>query len=254
MGSVLLAVVAAAGLAEEFDWHRFEVAGRPAFMILPEAEKRREPMPWVMYAPTFDKSLPNEAHEGWMFRRWLAAGIAIAGVDVGESFGSPQGRATYNALHKQLTTGSPQFAPRASLLSRSRGGLMLYNWAAENPDKVKCIAGIYPVCDLRSYPGLARACDAYGMTEGELAAVLSQHNPVDRLAPLAKADIPIFHIHGDADQVVPMTANSGAFALRYLGLGGQMQVLSIPGQGHNMWSGFFECEPLVNFVMEHATK
>lgn len=125
--SVILAAVVSTGHAEEFDWHRFEVAGRPAFMILPEAEKRREPMPWVMYAPTFDKSLPNEAHEGWMFRRWLAAGIAIAGVDVGESFGNPAGRATYNALHEKLTTGSPPFAPRASLLARSRGGLMLYN-------------------------------------------------------------------------------------------------------------------------------
>jgi hypothetical protein len=28
---------------------------------------------------------------------------------------------------------------------------MLYNWAAENPERVAGIAGIYPVCDLRSY-------------------------------------------------------------------------------------------------------
>ena len=69
---------------KKFNWQRFEVAGRPAFMILPDADKRRSPMPWVMYAPTFDKSLPNERSEGWMIGRFLDAGIAIAGVDVGE--------------------------------------------------------------------------------------------------------------------------------------------------------------------------
>jgi len=45
---------------QTFDWQRFEIDGRPAFMILPAAEKRQSPMSWVMYAPTFDRSLPNE--------------------------------------------------------------------------------------------------------------------------------------------------------------------------------------------------
>jgi hypothetical protein len=34
---------------------------------------------------------------------------------------------------------------------------MLYNWACEHPESVACIAGIYPVCNLRSFPGLDRA-------------------------------------------------------------------------------------------------
>ena len=98
---------------------------------------------------------------------------------MGESFGSPRGRQTYNALHKRLVA-KEGFDKKASLLARSRGGLMLYCWAADNPDKVKCVAGIYPVCNLTSYPGLKRACGAYEMTESELARVLSDHNPVDR--------------------------------------------------------------------------
>ena len=52
-------------------------------------------------------------------------------------------------------------AKQACLLSRSRGGLMLYSWAAENPDKVRCITGIYPVCNIASYPGLPRASGAF---------------------------------------------------------------------------------------------
>ncbi|WP_145236283.1 hypothetical protein [Urbifossiella limnaea] len=68
-----------------------------------------------------------------MFEKFLAAGIAIAGVDVGESSGSPKGREVYSALYKELVSNR-NFAEKPVLLARSRGGLMLYNWAAENAD------------------------------------------------------------------------------------------------------------------------
>ena len=76
-----------------------------------------------------------------MFEAFLAHGIA--GEDVGESCGSPQGRSVYSALYKELVE-NPGLAKRACLLARSRGGPMLYNWAVENPASVACIAGIYP--------------------------------------------------------------------------------------------------------------
>lgn len=250
----LVVASSASGQDAKYDWQRFVVAERPAFMILPDADKRKTPMPWVMYAPTFDKSLPNEKHEGWMIDQFLDAGIAIAGVDVGESYGSPQGRKIYNDLYKHLTTSEHKFAPKASLLARSRGGLMLYNWAAENPDKVACIAGIYPVCNLASYPGIGRAKGAYEMTEAELKEKLTEHNPIDRLESLAKAGVPIFHIHGDVDKVVPLDANSQTVADRYRKLGGKMELVVPAGQGHNMWEGFFHCDALVEFVLENAPK
>jgi len=238
----------------EFKWERFKVGDRPAFVILPEGKIRKPTgkLPWVLYAPTFDRSLPNARDEGWMMQRFLAKGIAIAGVDVGESYGSPAGRAVYDALHKHVVD-TYGFDSKACLLARSRGGLMLYSWAADHPAKVRCIAGIYPVCDLRSYPGLAKACGAFGMTESELATKLVDHNPVDRLAPLAAASVPIFHIHGDVDKVVPIDANSGAVAKRYQKLGGTMELLIAKDQWHNMWRGFFECQKLVDFVVGHAT-
>ncbi len=227
-----------------------EVDGRPAFLILPK-ERKVKATPWVFYAPTLLPGLPGEA-ERWMFERFLKAGIAIAGVDVGESYGSPKGRSIYSTLHKVLVE-EHGLAPRACLLARSRGGLMLYAWAADNPDKICCITGIYPVCNLVSYPGLEKACGAYGMTKDELAAHLVEHNPVDRLAPLAEAQIPLFHIHGDVDQVVPLEDNSGLIAKRYKELGGSMRLVVPKDQGHNMWPGFFECQELVDFLIEHAT-
>ena len=228
----------------------FVIQDRPAFLILPEKPKEG-PIPWVWYAPTL-RGLPG-GEEKWMFERLLQAGIAIAGVDVGESYGSPKGRAVYSALHEHLVT-KRGLSRQACLLARSRGGLMLYCWAAENPDKVRCITGIYPVCNIASYPGLKRACGAYGLTADELEAELAKHHPIARLAPLAKAKVPIFHIHGDKDRVVPLDKNSATIKERYDKLGGPMTLEVVPGQGHNMWSGWFQSQKLVDFLIAHATQ
>ena len=225
-----------------------KIDGKAAFIIQP-TKSLPGPTPWVFYAPTLPGLPGNE--EGWMFRQFLDAGMAIAGIDVGESYGNPLGSDAYNRLHQRLTTEFG-FHMKASLLARSRGGLMLYNWAIENPKKVRCIAGIYPVCSLESYPGLQEASRAYGMTEKQLTASLARHNPIDRLAPLAQARVPIFHIHGDNDKVVPLEANSALVARRYKEAGGKMRLIIARGQGHTMWQGFFECQQLVDFVIEHS--
>ena len=107
----------------------FTVGGRKAFLLLPNGS-RAPVLPWVWYAPTLS-SPPDASHE-WMFGQWLNHGIAIAGVDVGESFGNPAGRAGFTALYEKLT-GEMRLAPKACLLAQSRGGLMHYNWAAEIP-------------------------------------------------------------------------------------------------------------------------
>ena len=100
--------------------------------------------------------------------------------------------------------------------------------------------------------GIARACGAYHLAPEELQARLAEHNPIDRLAPLASAQVPLFAIHGDADTVVPLDTNSGEVRTRYQALGGKMRLIIPPGQGHNMWSGFFQCQELVAFVLANA--
>ena len=227
----------------------FLVQGRPAFVILPDAKVAKTPQPWVWYAPTL-KGLPDSS-EKWMFERFTQAGIAIAGIDVGESFGSPDGRALYSGLYRELT-GKRGFAPKAVLLGRSRGGLMTLSWAAENPDKVASFAGIYPVCNIASYPGVANASGAYHLTKDELSTRLAEHNPIDRLEPLAKAGVPLFAIHGDKDATVPLELNSGEMKKRYDALGAKMQLIVPAGQGHSGWPGFFQCQELVDFVIARA--
>ena len=229
----------------------FSVNGCTAFIILPGQVPVGNMTPWVWYAPTLP-ALPGP-EEKWMFQKFVDAGIAVAGIDVGESFGSPNGRALFSSFYKELVL-KRGLSKTPCLLARSRGGLMLYNWAAENPESLACIAGIYPVCNLSSYPGLKTACGAYGMTEEQLGAKLAEHNPIDRLAPLAKAKVPIFHIHGDVDTTVPLEKNSGELEKRYTAQGGNMTLKVVNGQGHNYWSGWFQCQELVDFVIAHAKK
>ena len=230
----------------------FSVAGRPAFLIIAGREKADgKPKPWVWYAPTLPK-LPA-AEERWMFGKFREAGIAVAGIDVGESYGSPAGRALFSGLHAEMT-GRRGYSARPVLLGRSRGGLMTLSWAAENPDKVAAFAGIYPVCNLASYPGVAKAAPAYGLTTEALQSGLAAHNPIDRLTPLAKAGVPLFAIHGDSDKVVPLEDNSAILKSRYETPGGSMRLIVPPGQGHNLWQGFFQNAELVNFVITHANR
>jgi pimeloyl-ACP methyl ester carboxylesterase len=228
----------------------FTIAGRQAFLI-PSAAAPEKSKPWVWYAPTLPPYPGTE--EKWMFEQFLAAGIAIAGIDAGESYGSPAGRKLFTRLYLELTQ-SRGYASRPILLGRSRGGLQLLNWAADNPEKLAAFAGIYPVCNLASYPGLAKAAPAYGLTVEQLTATLAQHNPIDRLAPLAAARVPLFVIHGDADKTVPLDLNSAVVRSRYTSLGGTMELIVPPGQGHNMWTGFFQCAELVAFVKANARR
>jgi hypothetical protein len=225
----------------------FSVNGHEAFVILPENLSGH--IPWVWYAPTLP-GLPG-MEEQWMFEKFTKAGIAVAGIDAGESFGSPDGKNLFTAFYTEMTE-KRGFSSKPVMLGRSRGGLMTLSWAEENPDKTGGFAGIYPVCDITSYPGIEKASSAYHITPEELAEKLEEYNPVDQLKPLASADIPLFSIHGDSDVVVPLENNSGKMKKRYDTLGGRMQIIIPHGQGHNMWEGFFKNRKLVDFVIKNA--
>lgn len=229
----------------------FLVEGRPAFILLPPEAKRTKPQPWIFYAPTLP-GLPD-SHEKWMHEQFLAAGVAVAGIDIGEAYGSPKGRELFSAFYKELTE-KRGYAPRPCLLGRSRGGLWMTSWACEHPDQVAGIAGIYPVIDFRTYPGIDKAAPAYGLTAAELTAKQAEHNPIERVGVLARAKTPAFFIHGDDDKVVPLKENSAEFVARYKAAGAEdaVKLIVAKGQGHNYWEGFFRCQELIDFSIERA--
>lgn len=229
----------------------FLVKNSPAFVMRPTENLRRKPQPWIWYAPTLP-GLPD-VHEKWMHEKFVAAGIAVAGIDVGESYGGPRGRGLFTDFYRDMTERRG-FAARPVLLGRSRGGLMICSWAVEHPEAVAGIAGIYPVFDFRTYPGLDKAASAYEMTGKELGERSAENNPIERLAPLAKKAVPAFLIHGDVDTLVPLKENSAEFVRRYEagGAGKSVKLVVAKDQGHNYWEGFFRCQELVDFAIEHA--
>ncbi|MBI1246698.1 prolyl oligopeptidase family serine peptidase [bacterium] len=229
----------------------FLIEGRPAFILWPAVDKRRQPQPWVMYAPTLP-AYPDQ-HEKWIHQQLLDAGVAVAGIDVGEAYGSPFGQRMMDALYQELTE-KRGFAKKPCLLARSRGGLWDSSWAIANPDKVAGLAGIYPAFDLRTYPGLKRAAPAYEMTPEQLEASLDKNNPIARIDVLAQAKIPMCIIHGSQDTVVPLKENSGEVVRHYeqQGEADLIRLIAIQNQGHNFWPGFFHCDDVVQFAISRA--
>ena len=229
----------------------FLVEGRPAFIMWPVESKRKTPQPWVFYAPTL-AGYPDQ-HEKWMHEQFLAAGVAVAGIDVGEAYGAPASRKLFDSFYDQMTN-KRGLARKPCLLGRSRGGLWVSSWACDHPDRFSGLAGIYPVFDFRTYPGVAKASVSYGVSADELEKEMDRFNPIARVAVLGKGKLPVFIIHGDEDKVVPIKENSQALleAYQIAGAAESITLEVVKGQGHNFWEGFFRSQALIDFVIARA--
>ncbi len=246
----------------------FDVAGRTAFLFGPAAPMATDtPRPWILYSPTlqaypdaaenwilYSPTLPAypDAAEKWMHEQFIAAGVSVAGVDTGESYGSPQAVQAAEALHAEMVRRG--YSTRPAVLGRSRGGLWASAWAIAHPDLTAGVGGIYPVYDWRTYPGLVKAAPAYGLSTEQLEARAADLCPIERIDAAARAGVPFCIIHGDDDKVVPLGPNSAELKKRYeaVGQGELVTLIVVPGQGHSFWEGFFRCQPLVDFLIARA--
>jgi pimeloyl-ACP methyl ester carboxylesterase len=237
----------------ELPGEKLTIQDKPAFLFLPDPAKRTSPQPWIFYAPTL-APYPDEA-ERWMHTQFLEAGVAVAGIDVGEAYGSPASHDAFNALYSELTE-KRGFAKKLCLFGRSRGGLWVSSWALAHPERITGVIGIYPVYDFKTYPKLDKAAPAYGLTAAELESRSSEFNPIERIEKLAHAKIPFTIIHGNQDKVVPLEENSQELLRRYKAVGqeGLVQLIVADGQGHNFWEGFFREPKLVEFAIESAKR
>lgn len=144
----------------------------------------------------------------------------------------------------------------------SRGGLIVFNWANRNAEKVACIYVDAPVCDIKSWParigegkGSVKAWEnllaAYGFSE-EIASKF-RANPIDHLENLASQQVPILSVVGDADEVVPVSENTALVEKRLKELGWEMKVIHKPGIGHHAHS-LEDPEPIVDFILKGSSK
>ncbi len=229
----------------------FEIEGNKSFLYA--APKPATGKPWVWYAPTL-KGISLVGRPMY-FEAFMKAGISIAGFDLGEVRGAPGSTAKFTLFYDDMVKRG--YSPKPILLGQSRGGMMTLAWAFRNPDKVRAWVGIYPVCNLASWPlknSKAQTLADFGMSEEELVTKLKEFNPVDNLQGLLANKVPMFVVHGDADVVVPYEVNTGVLKERYAAGGGQIEVKVVPGEGHKVGPSFFECRELVDFVLKQAAQ
>lgn len=245
-----LALSAAAQDALPKKAETFDVNGHKA--VLYAAPKPADGKPWLWYAPTLNGGV-SLAGRKMYFEAFMKAGISIAGFDLGEVRGSPASTAKFTEFYDAMVKRG--FSPKPILLGQSRGGIMTLAWAFRNPDKLKAWAGIYPVCNLASWPlknSKPQTLADFAMSEADLMARLKEFNPIDNLRGLLANKVPMFAVHGDSDVVVPCDDNTKLLEERYEAGGGSFGVKIIPGEGHKVSPSFFECRELVDFVLKQA--
>lgn len=234
-----------------FDKFDFEVGGKPALVVAPRTPAPGRP--WAWHGEFFGhKPAPDLA--------LLSNGFHIAYLRVPDMLGCPAAVAHWDVFYRELTERYG-LGRKPALVGLSRGGLYCYNWAIANPDKVSCIYADAPVCDFKSWPGgkgkgkgdpknWALVLRLWGF-KSEAEALAAQVNPIDNLAPLAKAGVPLLHVFGDADDVVPWEENTGIVEKRYRALGGPITLIRKPGVGHHP-HGLDDPAPIVEFILRNA--
>ncbi len=228
----------------------FEVAGRAGLIVKPKAVAAGQP--WIWRTEFF-------GHEPQADIALLGAGWHVAYYKISDLYGAPPAIDLMAAFHEHATR-TFGLNPRAVLEGFSRGGLYAVNFAASHPDKTAALYLDAPVLDIRSWPGgkgkgksspknWAEALAVYGLTE-ETAGDF-KGNPLDRLAPIAAARIPILSVCGDADQVVPFAENTAVLEQRYQALGGKIEVIAKPGVDHHPHS-LKDPQRIVDFLLQRA--
>jgi len=231
-----------------FTMHDFMLEGIRCKVVKPK--KPAPGKPWIWRARFW-------GHQPQLDVSLLERGWHVAYCDVGNLFGNSEAVKRWDNFYAHVIT-KHNFNKRPALEGMSRGGLIIYNWAKVNPSKVSCIYGDAPVCDFKSWPGgkgkgkggggAWQAClKAYGFTEEK--ALKFKGNPIDGLEPLAKAGVPLVHVVGDADIVVPVAENTSILEERYKKLGGTIKVIHKPGVGHHPHS-LKDPKLLVDFILE----
>ena len=214
---------------------------------------------------------PRRTAEGrpfiWRARFWgvepqtdialLDRGFHVVYCDVAELFGNAEAITIWNKYYSFLQKAG--LTKKACMEGFSRGGVYVYNWAAQNAGKVACVYVDAPVLDLKSWPGGKGSSKGsanewetfkkdYGYTS-ESAAAAFKGNPIDKVEQIVKGGYPMLHVVGDADDVVPVAENTAIFEQKVLALGGKIQVIHKPGVNHHPHS-LANPTPIVEFILK----
>jgi hypothetical protein len=242
--------------AQETDYHGFKCLdfkfeGHDAKIVFPnKAEDQRH---WIWRARFW-------GHEPQTEIALLEKGFHLVYIDAAEYCGNSQAVMLWNHFYDYLLK-EYQLNAKTVLEGFSRGGLYVYNWGAENVGKVACIYADAPVCDMRSWPGgkgkgigspsdWKEHLDAYNLTEETINDFKGM--PVFNARKLAEAGVPVLHVCGATDDVVPIDENTYALERTYKEAGGDIKIIVKEGIGHHPHS-LKDPTPIVRFIISHTS-
>ena len=136
------------------------------------------------------------------------------------------------------------------LFGFSRGGLYAFNFALFYPE---CVSKIYldaPVLDMRTWPPVGsenreQVYAEYSLTPESIETFTG--HPVLNFAELFSHRIPLLHVAGDADEIVPYELNAGRMIDFCTSAGIDLEYYVKPGCKHHPHS-LEDPTPIVDFV------
>lgn len=223
--------------------------GKKARVVLPNVASNHQ---WIWRARFW-------GHEPQTDKALLDKGFHVVYLDVSDLFGNQEAVALWNDFYDHCRE-KYALNQKVVLEGMSRGGLIIYNWAAQNTEKVACIYADAPVCDIKSWPGglykgvgsekdWETCLKAHGL---DTISVLEYEGiPLFTSAKVAQAGIPVLHVFGTADEVVPHGENTLPLAKIFEENGGEIILIPKEGVGHHPHS-LEDPQPIVNFILENT--
>jgi sialidase-1 len=197
----------------------FNIGEKNAWVIFPDKAVSGNPWIWRARFPGWHTDADSIL---------ISEGFHLVYINTDNQYGSPKAVKSWDDMYAHVTK-KYKLNKKVALMGVSRGGLFVYNWAKINPEKVSCIYAEAPVCDFKSWPmgkngkrsdgDWKNLKEEYGFKSDE-EAIAYLDNPIDNLEPLANAKIPIMHMIGLQDLVVPPEENTYMLVNRYIKLGG----------------------------------
>ncbi len=205
------------GFAECYDRYAFDLAGVEGSVNVIVPKTAAPGTPWVFRADFVDRDAAVDL-------ALLAKGFHIVTGPVPYNSDGPL-IPHWNAVYKRLTDYG--FSKKPVMEGDGGAAGEAYAWAIENPDKIACIYAENPV----------------------LRSNMAKTQPLDNLAPLAKAGVPLLHVCGSLDPW--LEDNTRVVEKQYKELGGQIKVIIAEGEGH-FPLGPRDTKPVVDFITKRA--
>ncbi|MGA2115505.1 MAG: alpha/beta hydrolase, partial [Bryobacteraceae bacterium] len=171
--------------------------------------------PWVFRADAIDRNATVDL-------ALLAKGFHIVTPPLTAQSGMVQQE--WDETYKMLVDSG--FSTKPVMEGTGANAGEAYAWAIANPDKVSCIYARNP----------------------SLRSLMTKTPPIDNLAPLARAGIPILHDCGSLDPW--LNGQTRVVEERYKALGGRIAVIIREGEGHFPLAPK-DPKPVVDFILSH---